>query len=329
MTVTHLRGSYEVRFTPDVESGAEFCFVDSEVARLHPKLFVGAFVVPSGESSKCMAQFERCLDQLLMAGAGRRSTVFAVGGGVVGDLVGFVAATYLRGVSYVQVPTTLLAMVDSSVGGKVGLDLDKGKNLVGAFHQPMEVRIWTGFLATLPSRQVRNGMAEVWKYGYALDANLLDMLRTRKQGDHLDSIIHRCIQLKSDVVIEDEFDTTGRRAVLNFGHTVAHAVETLTGYGPILHGEAVAIGMVAEARIGSKLGITPAEIPSIIESDLVSEGLLTRVPSGISPKTMVDAMLRDKKSEGGKIGFSFLTGIGQCKLFAQVNAQEVEAILSE
>ena len=221
---------------------------------------VDLLVVEPGEASKSVEMAARMWDRLLEYGTDRKSVIVAAGGGVIGDLAGFVAATFARGLAFVQVPTTLLAQVDSSVGGKVGINLPGAKNMVGAFWQPAGVLIDTEVLRTLPEREYRSGLAEVVKYGVILDAEFFDYLEqhvaelNRRQADVLRSVVARCCRLKADVVEQDERETTGLRAVLNYGHTFGHALETESGYGEFLHGEAVAIGMVCAARLAERLG---------------------------------------------------------------------------
>jgi len=220
--------------------------------------------VAAGETSKSLDAVSGLYDQLVAMQAGRQTLVVAVGGGVVGDLAGFVAATYTRGVPFVQVPTTLLAQVDSSVGGKVGINHAQGKNLIGAFHQPLGVFIDTTLLETLPERDYRSGLAEVIKYGVILDEEFFAYLETHVEGlnqrapEVLRQVIARSCELKAQIVAEDEYERTGLRAVLNYGHTFAHAYEALCGYGELTHGEAVAIGMVDAAHLAEKRGLVDA-----------------------------------------------------------------------
>ncbi|MBI3720910.1 MAG: 3-dehydroquinate synthase, partial [Fimbriimonas ginsengisoli] len=261
MRVRHARGEYEVRFCPLADALADlgpapWTITDEKVAAaLAPVLPEGGerIAVGPGERSKSLATYERCVRWLSDQGADRNATIIALGGGVVGDLAGFVAATYMRGVRLIQIPTSLMAQVDSAIGGKVALDLQQGKNLIGSFHAPAEVRIAVEALATLEPRHFVNGMAEVLKYGFILEPHLVEVcLRDTLHAGHaeLEAIVRRCVELKAHVVQEDEFEVAGTRAILNFGHTIGHAVEAATGYGPILHGEAVAIGMVVEAVLG-------------------------------------------------------------------------------
>src|SRR5262249_50467455 len=226
----------------------------------------GLAAIPSGEESKCLTQAARLYDALYELAADRQTAVVAVGGGVVGDLAGFVAATFNRGLPLVMVPTTLLAMVDSSVGGKVGINLPQGKNLVGTFHQPAGVWIDTAVLATLPDREYRSGLAEVVKYGVILDAEFFTWLEAnadavlQRNSAALTHLIARSCQLKALVVEQDEREETGLRAVLNYGHTFAHAFESVAGYGVWLHGEAVAVGMICASRLAERMKLIPAEV---------------------------------------------------------------------
>src|SRR5262245_16207730 len=232
-----------------------------EAALAATGLRCGFATVPAGESSKCMEQLAKLYDALYELAADRQTCIVAVGGGVIGDLAGFAAATYNRGLPLVMVPTSLLAMVDSSVGGKTGINHPKGKNLIGAFHQPTGVWIDLAVLDTLHEREYLSGLAEVVKYGVILDAKFFGLLEStagnlrKRQPDSVMSVVSRCCRLKADVVEKDEREETGLRAVLNYGHTFAHAFETVGGYGTWLHGEAVAAGMVCASRLAEKLGM--------------------------------------------------------------------------
>ncbi len=234
-----------------------------------PSLRISKRSVPSGESSKSMEQFEQLLQWVLDEGGDRRSVVIAVGGGVIGDLAGFVAASFTRGIRFVQVPTTLLAMVDSSVGGKTGINLPTAKNMVGAFWQPSLVLIDTDVLSTLPTRSYVSGLAEVIKYGVIDDPDFFSWLQinarrlVERDDDAMRYAIHKSCQCKARVVGEDERETSGRRAILNYGHTFAHAIEATCGYGTLLHGEAVAIGMQMAARLAIELEMAE---PSLLEA---------------------------------------------------------------
>jgi len=331
------RASYPVAFVSTEEalpSGDDVVVVtDSNVAAAWPELASGVRalkVVPAGEASKSIPFFEELLEWFGEQGLRRNGTVVAWGGGVVGDLAGYAAASYMRGVRCVQVPTSLLAMVDSSIGGKVGIDLKAGKNLAGAFHPPTEVRIATDFLKTLPPREFTNGMAEVRKYGFIMDSDLVEALSQKPWGAStigLQDLIERCVRHKAHVVTEDEFETTGLRAILNFGHTVGHGIERMLGYRGLLHGEAIAIGMAIEAQVGVKLGITdPNAVVKVIEG-LAGAGLPTEWNSDWNAEDVMNAMLIDKKRNRDGLAMSLLEGIGRCKLVDNIPLDTVRDLL--
>jgi 3-dehydroquinate synthase len=323
MTVTHASGSYKIGLTTLGDSLGRLSYdcriiTDEHVYQLLSEKLDGGkcLVLPPGEGSKSIECFSQCLSWLAASGATRRTVVVALGGGVMGDLAGFVASAYMRGVPFLQIPTTLLAQVDSAVGGKVGIDLPEGKNLAGAFYPPVAVDICPEALQTLPQRQLRNGVAEVLKYGFIMDPGLLqEMPDPLSSPVHSDwgKIILRCLQLKADVVEQDERETTGVRAILNFGHTVGHAIEHVTGYGPVLHGEAISIGSPGTA--------------GAVKRELIKHGLPTTHPSVKSPDPLIAAMRRDKKASGGNLAFSLLTGIGECKLIPNVAEEAVRSCL--
>ncbi len=336
MNVRHALGEYPVNFVNGIEKLVRslpedsVVITDGNVARHYGKLMHNPIVIEPGEGSKSPSAWAELQSSLARRGVSRKTTLVAFGGGVIGDLAGFVAATYMRGIPLIQVPTTLLAMVDSSVGGKVGIDLVEGKNLVGAFYPPKAVVIAPDTLNTLPEREFRNGMAEVWKYAFALDAALIPMLTPRLAAGapELASIIERCIAIKADVVQEDEFETRGVRAKLNFGHTIGHAIERLTGYGPVLHGEAISAGMVVETRLGEILGMTPKGTAGRVMECLRLEGLPTTSSVLENTDAMIAAMRTDKKASAGKMAFSLLEGIGNCKLVENVEEGAVRAAMS-
>lgn len=271
--------------------------------------------VPSGESSKSRESAARLQDEAIAARVGRDGVVVAVGGGVVGDLAGFVAATLYRGLAWVQVPTTLLAMVDSSVGGKTGVDTAAGKNLVGAFHQPARVVADVATLSTLPDRQLRAGLAEVIKYGVILDEQLFIDLEdgllescTARVPEALAAVVERCVALKGEVVADDEREA-GRRQILNFGHTVGHALESLSGYR-LLHGEAVAVGMVAEARLAERKSVAEPGLAERIGSLCERARLPVEPPSDTDVDAFVAGARRDKKVRAGVIRCALPRTIG-------------------
>ena len=273
--------------------------------------------VPAGEKSKRLAVVEKCHDQLAAHRLERKSFIVALGGGVVGDLAGFVAATYLRGVPFVQVPTTLLAQVDSSVGGKTGVNLTAGKNLVGAFYQPRLVLCDLDALKTLPKREYLSGLAEVIKYGVIYDAILFAQLERnlpkllQREAAALRTVIARCCEIKAEVVGQDETES-GLRAILNFGHTIGHAIENSSGYGKFLHGEAIAIGQVAAAKLSHEmLGLPSGELERI-KKLLVRAGLPVKIRlDAARRKKLFAAMKLDKKVSAGEIKFVLAQKIGK------------------
>jgi 3-dehydroquinate synthase len=273
------------------------------------------FEVPDGDRSKSLARVARLYEAFLDAGADRSTVVVALGGGMVGDLAGFAAATLLRGLPFVQVPTTLLAMIDSSLGGKTGVNLRRGKNLVGAFHQPRLVWADAAVLRTLPRRVLAAGMAEVIKHGAIRDAGLFErlegelerVLALEDEALVLD-VLERAVAVKADVVSQDERET-GIRAHLNFGHTLGHAVEALRGYRGVLHGEAVAMGMVYAARRSEALGLAPEGLAERLRALLVRAGLPTELPPFPRPAYLA-ALRVDKKRRDARIRFVVLKGIG-------------------
>jgi 3-dehydroquinate synthase len=299
------------------------------------QIAVDLLEVPAGEASKSVAVAERLWNELAARKVDRKAVVVAVGGGVVGDLAGFIAATYARGLSFVQIPTTLLAQVDSSVGGKVGINLPSAKNIVGAFWQPAEVLIDLDVLATLPEREYRSGLAEVVKYGVILDAEFFGYLEAHadalvsRDPAVLEHIIARSCRLKADVVEQDERELTGVRAVLNYGHTFCHAIETVSGYGRYLHGEAVAIGMVCAARLARLMGRIDDELPLRQHALLAALGLPTEfenLPEG----ELLAAMQRDKKTEHGKLRFVLPSRLGHVELVSQIDpALVLRSLMSE
>jgi len=280
--------------------------------------------IPDGEQYKTLETVAYLYDEFVKAGLDRSSTVYAVGGGVVGDTVGFAAATYMRGIDFVQIPTSLLAMVDSSVGGKVGVDLPQGKNLVGAFKQPRHVIIDPNFLETLPEREWRCGMAEVIKHGLLADPVLLELAPNYRQ--HIDEIIRRAIQVKVDVVEADPYEQ-GIRAHLNLGHTFAHAIEQVSGYA-WLHGEAVGVGLIAAAVLSARLGMCAPDLPEQVEGLIGGIGLPTRM-GDMDAEAVYAAMATDKKWSGGKSRFVLLEGIGKPKIVTDVPKEDVIAVLEQ
>jgi len=289
--------------------------------------------IPAGEKSKRITMVEECYDQLAAHRLERNSFIIALGGGVVGDLAGFVAATYLRGIPFVQVPTTLLAQVDSSVGGKTGVNLKAGKNLVGVFYQPQLVLCDLDALETLPKREYVSGLAEIIKYGIIYDAILFAQLERnlpkllQRDPATLAAVIARCCEIKAYVVGQDETDG-GVRAILNFGHTIGHAIENSSGYGKYLHGEAIAIGQVAAARLSQKiLGLSSGEVKRI-EQLFVQAGLPVKIKLNTGQrKKLFAAMKLDKKVADGEIKFVLAEKIGRVKFGCPVATEAVNGMI--
>jgi len=331
----------------DLQIGANtrtLLVTDSNVAALHsgrceeglrergldPRLAV----VPAGESSKCMEQAALLLSEACAQGLGRSSLVVALGGGMVGDLAGFVAATYLRGIGLVQVPTTLLAMVDSSVGGKTGVNLPQGKNLAGSFHQPLEVIADLTTLETLPEREFVSGLAEVVKYGVIWDAVFFDRLEETmdailaRDGAMLEEIVARCCKIKAEIVAMDERES-GVRAILNFGHTFGHALEHAGGYGQMLHGEAVAVGMAYACEVSVReKGFSRKEADRVIAL-LEKAGLPVRIDKTIvdaSWETLRTVMASDKKARNRELRFVLAEGMGTVVFGCEVGDTGLEEV---
>ncbi len=291
-------------------------------------------ILQPGEETKSLAWANELYDELAEQNADRRTLVVALGGGVIGDLAGFAAATYNRGLPLFMVPTTLLAMVDSSVGGKVGINHERGKNLIGAFHQPTGVAIDLDYLKTLPEREFRSGLAEVVKYGVILDAEFFEYLERStesimaREPAALEQIVARSCALKSQVVEQDEREETGVRAKLNYGHTFAHAFEIAAGYGTWLHGEAVSAGMACAARLAQNLGRVPPEFTARQSKLLEAFGLPTRPLPEWDEDGMIDAMRRDKKSLAGRLRFVLPSALGDVGLVEGVDEAAVRRVLS-
>jgi len=302
----------------------------------HAGLEVLTLPVHRGETSKSIAEAERLWEAMAEAAVDRGTHVIAVGGGVVGDLAGFVAAGFARGLPVWQVPTTLVAQVDSAIGGKTGINLRGGKNLVGAFWQPRGVLADTDTLRTLPEREYVSGLAEVVKYGVILDPSLFERLESRtaailaRQPADVEAIVRRSAELKASVVSRDEHERTGLRAILNYGHTFAHAYENALGYGTLLHGEAVAIGMADAAELAVRLGRIPAELARRQNVLLTSLRLPTQLPPGPrpAPGELVSLMARDKKAIHGQLRFILPSRLGEVEMVEGVDPALVLELLA-
>ena len=330
LSIRHSAGAYDVLISPGLAAevgdrvagalaGRKIVVVTDET--LAPRFSAWGLAVPgtvvtvpAGEQAKSREEWSRVTDRLLAAGVDRDGVIVAVGGGSIGDLAGFVASTYMRGIPFVQVPTTLLAMVDASVGGKVGVDTPAGKNLVGAFHPPALVLIDPKLLATLPDAIYREGLAETVKHGLIADARFFEWiegnaaaLRERTPAV-MKELVHRSLAIKAAVVSRDEHET-GERAALNAGHTIGHALEMLSGYA-LRHGEAVAIGLVEECRLGERIGVTAAGTADRVARTLTDLGLPTSPTPRPPAADLVAAMRTDKKNRNGVIRMALPAAVG-------------------
>jgi len=297
-----------------------------------PAAQTASFIVPDGEARKTVATWASIIDELVRLQAGRDACLVALGGGVIGDLCGFAAASYMRGVAFVQAPTTLLAQVDASVGGKTGVNHPRGKNLIGAFHQPRAVLADVGTLATLPGREYRAGLAEVVKYGMIRDARFLEWLERNvsavrdREPSAVEDLVERSIRNKAEVVAADEREA-GARALLNFGHSFGHALETLTDYHGFLHGEAVAIGMVVAAGLSESRGLLAPGACDRLRNLLIALGLPVTVPGDITADDICDCLALDKKTLAGQARLVLLDGIGSARVDADSTRNDIlEAI---
>lgn len=332
---------------PILQQKRVFIVSDHTVAGLHLDRLVASldragitserFILPPGEETKCFAELERLLDAMLEKRIERRTAILALGGGVIGDLAGFAASIVLRGVDFIQVPTTLLAQIDSAVGGKTAIDTRYGKNLVGAFHQPRLVLTDTDTLDTLPPRERRAGYAEMVKYALINDAPFLDWLEMNGGGlldgdaERRRSAIARCCRAKAAIVGADERES-GDRALLNLGHTFAHALEAEAGFGAsLLHGEAVGVGLVLAFELSAALGLAPSDDARRIETHLAACGLITRPAAALGRPVNADALIRhmagDKKVRDGRVTFVLARGIGQAFVADDVPIERVRAVL--
>ena len=326
----HLRGGRVVIVSNDVVAPLYLARVKAALSRVDVTSTVDVLVA-DGEQAKSWASLERVIDAMLAARVGRDGLVVALGGGVVGDLAGFAAAVFQRGIGYLQVPTTLLAQVDSSVGGKTAVNHARGKNMVGAFHQPLAVIADTGTLASLPPRELRAGVAEVVKHGFALDAELASWLESKverlleQDPEALAHVVRRSCELKARVVADDERESA-RRTLLNFGHTFGHAIETGSGYGAWLHGEAVAAGMVMAADLSVRAGLLAAPAAARLGRVLERAGLPVVGPAW-PPERYLELMAGDKKVAAGRLRFVLLEAIGSAVLRDDLDEALVRAVI--
>lgn len=314
---------------------------DSNIAPLHADRVKRSLVsagfkptlitIPAGEKSKTLTQAGVICDQMIAAGLNRQSFVVGLGGGVVGDISGFVAAIYHRGIPHVQIPTTLLAMVDSSIGGKTGVNTRDGKNLIGAIHHPLLVIDDLDALKSLPRREFNQGFAEIIKHAVIADAKMFRTLQSRQAGEApaLQRLIRRNIQIKSTIVAKDERDRTGERAILNFGHTVGHAIERAGDYRKFLHGEALSLGIVAACAISiRRAGLPPDQRDAIV--DLLRQfGLPTTLPKNFPREKVLDALKLDKKFEAGKVRFVVTRRIGAAHLANDVTLDDIREAVKD
>ena len=329
-------------FHPAAEQGRVLVVTNEVVAPLYLDRVMQHFsegqceslVLPDGEQHKHLETVGAIYDRLLDGRFDRKTTLVALGGGVIGDIVGFAAATYQRGVRFVQVPTTLLAQVDSSVGGKTGVNHPRGKNMIGAFYQPVSVIIDTAVLHSLPEREVKAGLAEVLKYGLLGDRDFFDWLAANAAGIlQLDDalmtrVIKTCCLAKADVVARDEKES-GVRALLNLGHTFGHAIETASGYGTLLHGETVAMGMVMAADLSRRIGWLDAPSAARVRDVLESKFFMPVIPpADISGQKYLELMATDKKAEQGRIRFVLLENLGKASLTAEVDPDLLQQTLA-
>ncbi len=330
LTVTHPNGSYPIfigrQLLANVSEMAQIdgpfvVVTDDTVGPLHADKVKGATAViqvPTGERFKTLDTIRTIYDELFENGLDRKGTLVALGGGVVGDMVGFAAATFMRGIDFVQCPTTVLSMVDASVGGKTGVDMPQGKNLVGAFKQPTAVFADMDSLKTLPQVEISSGFAEIVKHGLINDPDLFQSFEADSWQlaldnpstiiDTLQTIIARAIQVKIDVVQEDPYEK-GRRATLNYGHTFGHAIEQVTQF-EVRHGEGVAMGMVAAANMSARLGYCDETLQGRIEAVLEKVNLPTRIPAHLDPELLYEVMHKDKKTAVGKVRFILIRDVG-------------------
>lgn len=336
-----MAGDIAEQVAKDLSEGRKLAVITDENVRAGQAEFLKAafgdlpiLVLPAGESTKAFANLERCCDFLAEAGLDRSGRVFAVGGGVIGDLAGFAAASFFRGIGFYQVPTTVLAMVDSSVGGKTGINLTCGKNLVGAFHQPLAVYSDLDTLKTLPVREFNAGMAEVIKHGMLADAQLFEDLengeRLTADSESLPEIIKRNCAIKAGVVSADEKEqaSSGGRALLNLGHTFGHAIEAVAGYGTYLHGEAISMGLVLAARLSVKLGKVDADSVQRTITLVEKYDLPVTLAEPLSVDDLISVSKKDKKARAGKMRYVALEKLGEAITVEDIPESSIREIFA-
>jgi len=333
----------EVAALPGGDFGVRCAVVtDSNVVRFHSAAVLDSLskagysptliVVDAGEASKSMSVVERVCDEMIAAGLDRKSWAVALGGGVVGDLAGFAAAIYYRGIPCVQVPTTVIAQVDSAVGGKTGVNAAHGKNLIGAFHQPRLVMADVDTLQTLPPREFNEGFAEIVKHGAIRDPGLLGRIivpELQFKPEALAGIVRRNVEIKAEIVAADEFETKGLRALLNFGHTVGHGIENAAGYGRLLHGEAISLGLVAACRLSMKKAGLSQEENDLVLDRLSHFKLPLHLPPDISTDAVMTALRTDKKFAAGSVRFVLCPRLGEAFVSKDVSLEEIRAAVEE
>ena len=290
-------------------------------------------LIPGGERHKTLRSINKMYDFMVDNKADRKSIILALGGGVIGDMAGFAASTYMRGIAYLQVPTTILAMVDASVGGKTGVDLPKGKNLVGTFWQPVSVVVDVNTLQTLPGREVRSGLAEVVKHGVIFDRSLFDFIGDYSKHllqcvpETIEHVVEKSITIKRNIVQADEREL-GVRTLLNYGHTIAHSIETLTGFRDYKHGEAVGVGMVTEALIAEIMGLAPSGLAKSIAHLLKSLKIPADFPKHLKINDVLETASLDKKNYSGRMRMALPLEIGKCEIIEDIKSKDIEEAIN-
>ena len=324
----------QIKSLTSINSSKAAVVTDSHVGPLYAETVISSLneagiettliTVPAGEASKSMEQATSVCREMLNSGLDRKSFLVALGGGVVGDLAGFCAAIFQRGIPCVQIPTTIVSQVDSSVGGKTGVNTPEGKNLLGAFHQPQLVLADVDTLSSLPEREFNEGFAEIIKHAAIRDESLLKLVEQRDQiRDHLIPLVSRNVLIKANIVEEDERETTGIRALLNFGHTIGHGIEAAGGYGRFLHGEAISLGLVAAIRLSSANSSLTVEEGDRLIACLEQYGLPIKLPDDISDEAILISLQRDKKFEDGQIRFVLLNQTSQAFVSSDITTEQI------